>query len=436
MHIRNTLRTAFGIAAVALSLTASSVAHAQFGEAAGIAEAMQADYLRRDIVLFQQGLTLDDSQRAIVDALYGDYEQAFEDGLARMRKRIEDMREELQSQDVDRVLRIVFKPIEDWSVEKRGLGQQFMENVKVILTPEQQEQWPKFERFIFREKNLSKGTLSGESLNLFYVVRDMGLNEPEMLVVQPVLDQYDVALDEALHNRQKALVSNQSDMLKSFSEQNSAVSLAILQRQIDMKIAVRDINDQFVDRLAEAMPEARREEFRQKALERAYPRIFRPTPVQLIIKTARELEGLSPSVLESVVSLEAGYLDALKQMNQQLVALERQWQPREERLRAEAFAQRMAGQQPSEIQDETRDPFMRRDELSRDYTRQLKAILTDAQFSQLPGGYRWADLPSEQKPAEAASANEKDTRPASKRGREPSNPDVPPGTKPVDDGGG
>src|SRR5688572_21882164 len=171
MQTKNPLRTALSVAIVAISLIVNSAAHAQFGEAAGIAEAMQADYLRRDIVLFQQGLTLDDSQRAIVEALYADYEQAFEDGLARMRKRIEDMREELQSQDVDRVLRIVFKPIEDWSVEKRGLGDQFMENVKVILTPEQQEQWPKFERFIYREKNLNKGTLSGESANLFYIVR-------------------------------------------------------------------------------------------------------------------------------------------------------------------------------------------------------------------------------------------------------------------------
>jgi Spy/CpxP family protein refolding chaperone len=412
--IRNLKRLTLA-AAIVLPVLAVSPARAQFGEAAGIAEAMTADYFRRDIVLFQQGLNLDDAQRDIIDALYSDYEQEFEAGLARMRQRIEDMREELQSQDVDRVLRIVFKPIEEWSVEKRGLGNQFLENVKVVLTPEQQEQWPKFERFLFREKHLSKGTLSGESLNLFHVVRDMQLTEPQNVQVQQVMDMYDVELDEALRNRQRALIGDQRDMLKSFSEQNSAVSLAILQRQIDMKVAVRGVNDRYIALVTEAMPQDRQHEFRQKALERAYPRIYRPNPVQNIFKAAKELEGLDPTMLEAVTVLENGYLTELTPMNDRLAETLRGWEPREERLRAEAFAQRMAGQQPGEIVDQTRDGFMTRDELGRSYVRQLRGILTDAQFAQLPGGYRWADMPGETKPQTPESGD----------GREPSKGEAP-----------
>jgi hypothetical protein len=392
-NLTRSLQTAGAIVAAFLA----TAAQAQFGEAAGIAEAMQQDYLRRDIVLFEQGLNLDDAQRTIVDALYQDYEQAFNDGLAGMRKNIEDMREELQSQDVDRVLRRVFQPIEEWSVEKRALGDQFLENVKVVLTTEQQEQWPRFERFLFREKYLPRGQISGESLNLFHVVRDLRLNDPQTQHMQPTLDEYDVTLDQALRNRQKAFTSSQSDMLKSFSEQNPQVSLAILQRQIEVRVAVRNVNDQYIVRLAEVMPDDRRAEFKQKALERAYPRIYRPTPVQNIFAAARDLEGLDGSTRSAVAELEASYLSELAAVNTEWFNALRRWEPDEQRKRAEAFAQRMSGQQPAQIEDPTRELSVRRDEVARNYAKQLQGIMSADQFAQLPGAMRWAETPADPK---------------------------------------
>jgi hypothetical protein len=392
-NLKRSLRLACACSAMCLATTS----YGQFGEAAGIAEAMQQDYMRRDIVLFEQGLNLDDAQRTIVDALYQDYEQAFNDGLAGMRKSIEDMREELQSQDVDRVLRRVFQPIEEWSVEKRALGDQFLENVKVVLTTEQQEQWPKFERFLFREKYLPRGQISGESLNLFHVARDMKLNDPQTQHMQPTLDEYDIALDQALRNRQKAFTSSQGDMLKSFSEQNPQVSLAILQRQIEVRVAVRNVNDQYIDRLAEVMPDDRRPEFRQKALERAYPRIYRPTPVQNIFKAALELEGLDSGARSSVAELEAAYLAELAAVNTDWFNALRRWEPDEQRKRAEAFAQRMSGQQPAQIEDPTRELSVRRDDVSRNYARQLQSLVSPEQFAQLPGAMRWTQAPADPK---------------------------------------
>ena len=47
--------------ALIAGLLPASTARAQFGEAAGIGEAMQQDFLSRDIVLFSQGLNLDDT---------------------------------------------------------------------------------------------------------------------------------------------------------------------------------------------------------------------------------------------------------------------------------------------------------------------------------------------------------------------------------------
>jgi Spy/CpxP family protein refolding chaperone len=374
-------------------------ASAQFGEAAGISDAMVQDYYSRDIRLFAEQLSLDDAQRSVIESLYMDYEQEFNDGLARMRKRLEDMREQFQAGDVDQVLRLVFKPIEEWSVEKRAMGDVFMENVKIVLTPEQQEMWPKFQRFLYREKNLSKGRLSGESLNLFLVVNDMALNPLEMQGVQPTLDEYDITLDAALRARQNAMISSQSDMFRSFAEQNASISLGILERQVQLAVAVRDVNDKYIESLAQVMPSEKSATFRQKALERAYPRVYRATPVQAIFTAAKELPGLDATTLEAIVNLEAGFLSELVATNGQLASTMRDWEPKENRLRAEAFARRMTNAQPEPIEDPLRAAFQARDEMQRRYVRLLQALLTPEQFGQVPGGYRWADTPGEERPA-------------------------------------
>jgi hypothetical protein len=396
------LRIARFALTLAGAMSLAMPASAQFGEAAGISEAMVQDYYSRDLRYFAEQLALDDAQRSIVESLYVDYEQEFNEGLARMRKRLEEMREQFQANDVDQVLRMVFKPIEEWSVEKRAMGDVFLDNVKVVLTPEQQEMWPKFQRFLYREKHLAKGRLSGESLNLFQIVNDMGLNPLEMQGVQPTVDEYDIALDAALRARQQAMISSQSDMFRSFAEQNPTVSLAILERQVQLSVNVRGVNDRYVESLALVMPEAKSAEFKQKALERAYPRVYRPTPVQAIFTAAKELPGLEPTLLEAIVSLEAAFLSELRTMNAQLAVLVRDWEPREMRLRAEAFARRMTNAQPEPIEDPTREAFQNRDEMSRRYVRQLQALLTAEQFASLPGAYRWVDNTAEGRPDPSA----------------------------------
>jgi hypothetical protein len=219
--------------------------------------------------------------------------------------------------------------------------------------------------------------------------------------VQPTLDEYDVALDMALHARQDAISGSQADMFRSFAEQNPAVSLAILQRHVQLSVAVRSVNDRYIEALAQVMPEARSGEFRQKALERAYPRVYRSTPVQAIFTAAKELPGLSAETLQAIITLEAAFLSELTVMNEHLAAAMRDWEPKEMQLRAEAFARRMSNTQTDPIEDPTREPFQQRDEMQRRYVRQLQALLTPEQFGQLPGGYRWADNPGEERPAEA-----------------------------------
>ena len=73
-------------------------------------------------------------------------------------------------------MRMIFAPFADWTIERGQLGREFLENVQMVLGPEQMEQWPTFLRRLYREKNIHKGRLAGEDLNLFAVLNEMTLD--------------------------------------------------------------------------------------------------------------------------------------------------------------------------------------------------------------------------------------------------------------------
>jgi hypothetical protein len=397
-----------------LALTAP--AHGQFGEAAGISEAMQPEYFRRDIKTLNDGLKLDSTQRVIVEALFGDYESEFQAGLERMKKRFENMREELQVGDQRRILAKVFAPFKDWTVEKGHLGEQFMQSVKVVLTDEQLALWPSVERRLYREKKLARPNgLSGESLNLFYVIRDMHLDERTQLQIQPVMEAYDVALDQALHRREDPATSVQNDMLDAMADQDSQKRMNAVDRFIQLKIGVRSVNDEYIERIAAALPDEIGRQFRQQALERGYPRVYREHAVQRMFKQAKEIEGLPSDVLRAIVDLEAAFLGELASTNQELLNAVRQYEPLLERYRAEDFDRRTSGQPTEPRNDPTNAMFAQRDEMCRKYAKRLQGLLTPDQFAMIPGGFRWVEDPQALIEKQAQQPSKEQTRTKSKR---------------------
>ncbi len=384
--------------AVATVLACTTPVAAQFGEAAGIGEAMQPDYYKRDVVIISQGLNLDESQRIIVNTMYEDYQTAFEAGLNAMKQRFEDMKGDLQAggqaEDKDRIMLLVFAPILDWMAKKDDIGAQFLANIEVVLTDDQKQLYPAIQRRLYRERKLHKGRLSGESLNLIDVVRDLSLDKRVNVQIQPMLDAYDAELDRALHQREDPITGRNNPMLKSLEEQDPAKQHEALRKQIARRIVVRNVNDKYIEQLALALPEDQARQFRAAALERAYPRIYRETPVQRIFRVAAEMEGLDSSVRQAVLTLEGEFLAELAVINQNLLNALRTNEPIEAEEQAADFAMRMAGQQIEPKPDPTRELFAARDEMSRGYVKRLKALITEDQFAMLPGAYRWIDMPA------------------------------------------
>jgi hypothetical protein len=393
--VRNRLvgRVLAGMAFAAVACLAVP-AHAQFGEAAGIAESMQPDYFKRDVTIIAQEMKLDDTQRVIVDALFGDYETAFQAGVERTKGRIEGMRDQIQTDDVQRVLRMVLATFKEWGPEKERIGDEFLENVKVVLTNDQLEHWPTVTRRLYRDKHIYKGQLSGESLNLFDVVRELHLDDRTGMQVQPIMEAYDIALDQALHRRD-CDTSVKANALEYISESDAQKGFDAMKRQVELRVGVRNVNDEFIERVADVMPADIASEFRQSALDRAYPRIYRETPVERLFKDAKKIEGLDSGVLQSINQVESAFLNELAPINIHLRDVLREYEPEDAVARAEQFNKRMNGQDVQPKIDPTRELFTSRDELGRTYAKQLQQLLTPEQFAQLPGAQRWVEPPQD-----------------------------------------
>jgi hypothetical protein len=372
-------------------------APAQFGEAAGIAEAMQPEYFSRDIVLFADGLNLDETQRLILESLFHDYTSEFDAGVAAMHERFEGMKDELQQQsgDKDKILGMVFKPIREWSADRQVLGAQFLENLRLILDDRQLEHWPQFEQQLYREKQLHRGRFSGESLNLFYVIRDMKLPQTVIDSLDAELRGYSDALHQALKSRETAMLTTQADMLDSLQSQDTSKSMDAIKRQVKARLAVRAVNDNYTQIITSALPPEFAAHFSSAALADAYPRVYRPTPYQRIFDEAYEIKGLDDDMRKAVRELQMAYLTELSLVNNETVGLLKAYEPEEYLDRAEAFSARLDERAHRQINDPVRPMLQRRKELGRKSLENLKALLGEERFAQLPNAERWLRAPRE-----------------------------------------
>ncbi|MBT8483989.1 MAG: hypothetical protein HKO59_00205 [Phycisphaerales bacterium] len=376
-----------------LALTAAAAltgaAPAQFGEAAGFGEMMSPYFLRRDLQIFQEGLELDEGQAVIVESLFWDYEDDHESGKVRMLERLSEMRENIDQLDRDRILQMVFQPFEQRSQEWDQMREQFLSNVRAILSSDQEQRWPDFRRDLRRRKELPKGRFSGENLNLFEIVREMELDPRTRRMIDEPLNTYGITLDEALVRRERLLHDSRLAIMHSIRDENPGQALDIYEQQITARMAIRRVNDDYTEVIAAGLPEDLAATFREKALAKAYPRVYRPTAAHRLFTEALKLPDLTTESRQAVMDLERSFLGEVAGLNARLVVLLRDYEPEENRYRAQSFATRAGGIKPEKPKDPTRAVFKERDQLGRRYIELLRDLLTPEQFDSLAGSQRF-----------------------------------------------
>jgi hypothetical protein len=418
--------------------------------ALGLEEAFLPDFSRRDMAVIADELALEKEHQTIIETLLTDYETAFQKGAEELRAKLtaiqpglgedpaaaaakrqaeaqrisamiedlrrandeaeaagkavdeEEMREraaklreelrqsrpqQLPPEELKRITDQATNDMTAWNDQKRRLKEEFITNTKAVLSEEESARWPALERRLTRDKTLPRGRLSGESLDLLRLVSDLALDPTATETVKALLSDYELQLDEALRRRNDYLAESQNQMLRAAQSQDATASVAIVEKQAELRVGVRNVNDQFAQALFAALPPEPGKQFMQNFQTRGYSRVYRETQAQRAIKAAYELPGITPETIASVKALETAFLGELAGMNEHLVGVLRENEPVELRQQAQQRAARLnPGIEVAESQTTTRDEFAKRGELGRRYLDQLKALLTPEQWESLPDG--------------------------------------------------
>lgn len=376
------------VSALLILVGLAAPAHGQIGDGTGLAEALNPEYFNRDIVTFADELELDDIQRVIVEALFEDYLYGFEEAKSLMSSRFESMGDELRSMDKGSVVKAALRPLRDLIDTKDTLREQLFSSVQTVLTNEQMLKWPSFLRRMTRVKTLSKGRLSGESIDLFYVLRDMRLPSSLINTIQPVLHDYEINLDYALNARNASFVLAQQTLLDSIADLNKGTDTRVAERQIKLRVAIRDVNNQSRELIADALQEKAGDIFHRLALERAYPTIFRRSMLQKLLSAALDLEDLEEDKLQEIRDFSQEYMTELVELNSVMLQDLLVSEPREMLDKIEAFKARSRGQKPTRTTSRSRNAQFRINELSTPFITRLQDLLTQEQFASLPQAQR------------------------------------------------
>jgi hypothetical protein len=386
IHLK-TLFTVVTTAIAALYMTPTSSAQMEY-----MAEAMRPEYMSRDLVVFAEGLNLDDTQEVIVEAMFDSYEDDFEFGWATTQERLNKVAENLKVNPPDSTkgtLEPVLNALGDWLQEKRALDQGLLENVQAILIGNQKHLWQGFAQRLYREKHTNRGRLSGESVDLFTVVRDSDLSPIAESIIEINLVEYASALDIAMRNRDTILRGNPKKLFDTILSGNADRPPALIDNLIRARIEVRDLNDRYIDIISSTLSDIDGENFRNRALKRGYTRIYRRTPAQRIFRQAAENESYPAETTALILQLEAAYLQELGSINYKLLTLTRKHEPEVHRNRELAGQVRKNGGTPKKLVDPTREVFKQREELGKRYIDLLRGILSPDEFIELDGARRW-----------------------------------------------
>ncbi|MFZ9913923.1 MAG: hypothetical protein ACO3IB_01105, partial [Phycisphaerales bacterium] len=280
-----------------------------------IREALEADFMRRDLPIFVRQLSLTEDQSGVLETLYVDYEAQYQpevesvqmamsqigqtmmrsfmsperqqrmqgmwDGMRkemealeaqngpmdddtrrqffreRMQKATEQFANEAQNSGLDAEIKSgigeMLTKMEAWQTRKSQLRDGFSEGLKAVLDDDQLSQWPAFERFLVREKTLPKGRISGENVNLFLVIDDLRMPPEEFAKVEPHFNDYETRLDGALRARNAYLEESMPRLFKSIQQSDVDGAARIFKRQAELRSAVRDVNDEYRTTMVNAL---------------------------------------------------------------------------------------------------------------------------------------------------------------------------------------
>jgi hypothetical protein len=379
-------RIALAVLAAGCAFASVPTASAQFGGRSGMASMFTPDFLPRDLPIFVDALALEEWQRPVLEVLLQDYDTNFNTAADGVRAKMASFKDVAAGANAERVLEMISEPLVAWTAEKKRLREDFLAGVRGTLGDTQVENWPRLERALRREKSLPLGELSGESIDLTVIVREVQPSPLALDGARNAIEQYEVALDAALAVRDEALDSAIAPLLRAMSASDANSGVAAQEAIMQKRVVVRGAQEAGIAAIRDALGGEYGPAFERRALEKSFPQVFRPDPVTPLIEGAQALPDLTDDQKTQLSALSTQYGFDLNGVRSALVDAYKVAEPSEPRRRTELARQKAEGQ-TVRLTDapQVEQAKKAREDLYEKYRNLLAGILSPEQRTAVPG---------------------------------------------------
>lgn len=403
------------------------------------------DYSIREADAFQAELGLDAPQKLLVETLLRDYEMDFLTGVTKLRDDLSslqplpadvrssyDREQETMREDMEKLLEAIQKHQSDpdyrdkipeyrrqlqerlnqhndairsfvperlsreeilaigesmiarldpWFVEKDRIRGELLDGLNSVLNEEQIERLALLERSRRRERYLSQGLLSGESVDVWKILRKLSLDPETTSSLQPMMTGFEIRLDEVLLRRRDIMDRGVPELFRALHSDDVSRCIGLFDQELESRKNVRASIDDIARQIAAQLPAGKSDIFIDDVLREGYPRLYQPTRTHRLLDRAANLRNLGAETTTSVQQLRGLYLIELNDITDELYQLLQVIEPILERQRlAQRYALKLEPSQPG-LADKLQEGFFRRTAVDRKYRDSLKGMLPETAWS-------------------------------------------------------
>jgi Spy/CpxP family protein refolding chaperone len=273
-------------------------------------EAFQPEFSARDLKVITRVLQLSPDAQGALQALYDGYAAQLKGEVEKLKAASYEEIDRAELMNNDEMLEPVRERVRQFKGTSERIRQQFLADLKSLLTREQEENWTTLERELRRMRALPRGQLAGETLDVVALAEDAVQGGTISPSLAEVLLRYRGEIDAALGARDSYLKGDGRDFFEIVKTDPGRATTQ-WKEALRFRLAVRDTNERFARLVIAELPEGARDAFEQRAFSMSYPMLNRPTRLDQYFEDALSLPDLTPE--------QKAQIEAVKRDRQQKV---------------------------------------------------------------------------------------------------------------------
>ncbi len=286
------------------------------------ADSFKPDFSNRDLKIIARVLRLTDDERAAVNTLYEGYKATLATKSEEVQRVVGEAIERAEIMQDSSLLKPAHEQMAAWEASAEKIKKEFLDDLRSLLSGDQESRWPIAEREMRRARKLGEGRLFGESVDVLQILDEVAPESFSTGRLAELVESYAVELDRSLVARATFLEANQAKFLEQ-CKQDPKEAKHVWNSALHLRQAVRDVNERYVRLFAAELTKELAEKLQELYFERAYARLVAPTRGDNYLAGVFKLDDLDASQRAKLETLRERYNADRKRILKEMAALER-----------------------------------------------------------------------------------------------------------------